>query len=114
MGLEGRQEAEALAALNEIAISGGSAENAAAYDAFRSLTQPQKKQLIQAIHIYPGEGDITKAKVAITEELTWVVERKFASAFVERLEGWWINRVIDQLTGKTPEPIHRDEIERES
>ena len=111
LGLEGRQEAEALAALNEIAISGGSAENAAAYDAFRSLTQPQKKQLIQAIHIYPGEGDITKAKVAITEELTWVVERKFASAFVERLEGWWINRVIDQLTGKTPEPIHRDEIE---
>lgn len=111
LGLADRQEQGVLTALDAIAHSGGSTENAAGYDAFLSLTYSQKRRLIEAIHVYTGQGDINAAKAALTEELIWIVNRKFASAFLERLEGWWINRVIDQLTGRTFDPIHRDELE---
>jgi hypothetical protein len=111
LGELGRNETQALAALNSIAASGGNVENTAGYDAFNDLTPRRKQQLVRAIHIYTGQGDIDEAKRQVIEELAWVTKTKFASALVERLEGWWINRVIDQLIGASSEPIHRDEIE---
>lgn len=111
LGEQRRSETRALGALVSIASSGGSTENAAGYDAFNSLTSREKQLLVRAIHIYTGQGDIDDAKRELIEELAWVISRKFASAFLERLEGWWLNRVIDQLTAASSEPIHRGEIE---
>jgi len=111
LGPTGRDEIAAQSTLTAIAKGGGSQENAAGYEAFLALSSVQRRNLVRAIKVFAGSGDINAASEMLKREVTYIIGRKYVSAFIERLEGWWINRVIIQLSSEETEPIRSIELE---
>jgi hypothetical protein len=57
--------------------------------------------------LYPK---ITAIEEKVKAELYFAVEKKHLSPFIKRLEGWWWQRVLSQLTSSKPNPILSEEL----
>jgi hypothetical protein len=92
-----RDVAAALTALETTAGTSSSKANKAAYAAFLKATPARRRALLDAVVVI----DAAPTMVGTDQELRTVVfsavERKHLEAFLERLEGWWIRRVLRQL-----------------
>jgi hypothetical protein len=106
-----RDETSALADLTEIAKAGGNQENAPGYEAFLALSFRQRRDLVSAITVFASSGNINSARELLKQEVAYVVPRQFIVPFIDRLEGWWINRIIRQLSSEHEEPIRSIEVE---
>jgi len=81
------------------------------FAAFKLLTQEQKLSLLDSINIIDGSPSITDLDKAMKEEIFWAVEADFLESFLHRIVGWWMRRVINQLTDINNDPILSEEIE---
>jgi len=100
----------ALQIMNSVAATSTNRTNALAYESFKKLSLSQKTDLLNAITIedsYPSIGNIDNR---LKYELFYAVEKIHLTPFIIRLEGWWLNRVILQLTATTKSPILSDEL----
>jgi hypothetical protein len=106
-----RDEAEALTLLISTAGSSASVENAPGFAAFKQLTLAQKRALVSAVYVHDTSAGITDSYTALQAEVVFAVERKYSAPLLDRLEGWWLNKVIRQLTSQQMEPILGQEVE---
>lgn len=97
LGIENREVEKALKELDVVARSSQSKTNAPAYSAFLKLPEPQRLALVKSIVVIDGAPIITDLDDKLREEIFWAVQRKHHESFLERLEGWWLRRVIKQL-----------------
>lgn len=95
--IDGRDIAAALQALEATAQTSKNKANATAYALFLKTAVPVRKVLIESIVVLDASPIITELDDKLREEVFWAVERQHHEAFLERLEGWWLRRVIRQL-----------------
>lgn len=109
-----RNANKAVERLNATAESSANKKNKPAYTAFRKLTLDQKKTLVNSIVLMDGVSSITDLDAALREEVFFAVKKEFLDSFMQRLEGWWLRRVIEHLAKTDSKPILSEELNAET
>jgi len=71
--------------------------NKDSYTAFLSLSNDEQLDLIRAIYIIDSTPNITEITEDIKKRLLFATRRPTINALFERVEGWWLNKIIDHL-----------------
>jgi hypothetical protein len=74
------------------------------------LSEEEAQDFYNRITIFPDGLRITTIPEAVLNRYLRTVRREWRGALFERLEGWWINEVIDLLAGVRTEPISVAEV----
>lgn len=111
--LIGRDTAGARAALDVVARTSTNATNAAAYLAYETLNAEQRLALFERIFVIDSAPTISDIDEELRTVIFWAVDRAHQTAFLDRLEGWWLRKVISQLTSSPDARIASVEIESE-
>lgn len=106
-----RDVAAALTRLDSTAASSTNADNAAAYSAYKALTLPERQALLERVTVIDAAPTVVDLDQELRQEVFWAVERRHQQAFLDRLEGWWFRRAIQQLTTDAAHRIGSVEIE---
>jgi hypothetical protein len=77
---------------------------------FNELSDPEKQDFLERILILDGSPRIGDIPATIKDKYMRSVRREHREFVFERLEGWWNDAVIKQLTGITTEGIFGYEI----
>jgi ABC-3C protein len=85
--------------------------HAAAYEAYRAASPLERTAILSKVIVLDAAPSITDLDVELRREVYWAVVKEYHSAFLERLEGWWLRRVLRQLTSATAERIGSVELE---
>jgi hypothetical protein len=96
--LANRDLAEIQKDLLSIALTSVNKTNEQGYKSFQSLTDTQQKQLIKNIVVADSSIDINEAKNEVLNELRFSTTK--VEALYERLEGWFLDQVINQLLSR--------------
>ncbi len=110
LGATSRDESAALRRLSAASTTSTNQTNTAAYAAFRSLTEQQRKDLIKRATVFASAATIEGLDDELRQILFFAVAREHLDAFLQRLEGWWFRRVILHLS-RNGDQIHGDELE---
>lgn len=78
--------------------------------AFNELSDPEKQDFLERILILDGSPRIGDIPAIIRDRYMRSVRREHREFVLERLEGWWTDTVIKQLTGARTEGIFGYEI----
>ena len=87
--------------LSATACSSTATTNAAGYQAFLAASPAVQMSVLERVIIVDGAPSIGDLDAELRGEIFWVASRENHAAFLERLEGWWLRRVLDQLTDPT-------------
>jgi len=87
-----------------------SKSNELAYQAFLSLPDDQRLNLVQSIYIVDQCPTILEAEELVKKQLTLAVHPRYLNALYERLEGWWFQRVIGHLAADSKGSIRFTEV----
>ena len=109
-----RDPAKALERFAATASTSTSATNRLAYRAFNSLSLDQRKHLVTAITVFDRSPPIGELLRELRIAVFHAAARRFLDSYVQRLEGWWYARVVEQLQHAKPAPILGEELEAES
>lgn len=109
----GRDVPGAKATLDTIARTSTNTANAAAYRAYESLDDYQRLTLLERIVVIDAAPTITDLDAELRTVVFWAVDRAHQTPFLDRIEGWWLRRVIVQLTSAPDQRIASVEIESE-
>ena len=77
---------------------------------FNELTPTEKQDFLGRISVLDGSPRIEDIPEAIKDRHMRSIRREHRNAVFERLEGWWNDEVIKQLTGKKEEGIFGFEV----
>jgi len=104
-------DAATLAALADAALAKSKAPLIGKIAAqFNELSDPQKQDFLERILILDGSPRIGDIPATIKDKHMRSVRREHREAVFERLEGWWNDAVIKQLTGARTEGIFGNEV----
>lgn len=78
--------------------------------AFNELSDPEKQDFLERILILDGSPRIGDIPALIRDKYMRSIRREHREFVFERLEGWWTDAVIKQLTGARPEGIFGYEV----
>ncbi len=109
-----RDSTKALERLMATAATSTNVANVSAYEAFRSLSQVQREQFVNSVFLIDSAPTISDITEEMKQEIFWAALPKFLPALMQRLEGWWLGRVIRHLTRSNPNPILSDEFAAET
>lgn len=99
--------------LDVIARTSTSTVNATAYQAYESLSAQQRLALLERVVVIDAAPTIADLDEELRTVIFWAVDRAHQTPFLDRLEGWWLRRVIGQLTAAPDTRIASVEIESE-
>jgi hypothetical protein len=88
---------KALQKLETVTQTSESVANAPAYEAFRALPQAARRAILENIVVLDRAHGVIAIDSDLKAEVHWSAETKHLDAFLRRLEGWWLRRVIKQL-----------------
>lgn len=77
---------------------------------FNALSDPEKQDFLERILILDGSPRITDIPAIIRDKHMRSIRREHREFVFERLEGWWTDAVIKQLTDAMPEGIFGYEV----
>jgi hypothetical protein len=101
-----QREADCIAAaLLKVARESKNEKLQASFTAFAALSDDQRTRLINAISILDKSPDIADVRVKIEEKIRLAVDRDYRTAVLQRLEGWWFERVAGQFLAKDARPV---------
>ncbi|UOU99904.1 hypothetical protein MUU74_08105 [Chryseobacterium daecheongense] len=86
--------------LDSIAISSTNDTTKKGREEYQKLSIENKKKLIQSIRILDNSIDISEVDAKIKKQLILSSYPNHLDAFLELLDGWWLGKAIDNLTGK--------------
>ncbi len=108
-----RNHEEAMHHLNSTADSSSSKANVPAYNAYRRLSLGQRQKLLKSVFVFDKVPDIYDIDSKLKKELYPVVKHCYLDAFLNRVEGWWYQRVIPHLRESEKNPILSRELRSE-
>ena len=106
-----RDVARAQQALDVAASTSSNRANAAAYESYLEASRAARTTILGRIVVLDASPDIDDIASELEEEIYWAVDREHHAPFLERLEGWWLRRVLRQLTHAPDERIGSAEVE---
>jgi|GEM_PF-103149 len=107
---ESRNVEKAIERLEAVAESSTNIENMKGFVAFRSLNPDQKIKLVSSAFVIDGASSIIDLDAGLKESIFPAVDKEFISSFLQRLEGWWLQRAIRHLAKRDSEPILSEEL----
>lgn len=108
---DGRDVVAAQAALDATASSSTNKDNKASYESYLQATAAERAALLGRIVIIDASPTVTELDPLLRQEVYWATEKEHHEAFLERLEGWWLRRILRQLTGHAHERVGSVELE---
>lgn len=106
-----RDVAGAQQALEATALLSTNRTNAAAYQIYLDTNISDRTAILERVVVMDAAPSVADLDDELRQEVYWAVRREHHSAFLERLEGWWLRRVLRQLTDATAERIGSVELE---
>ena len=97
--------------LDDTARTSTNATNASAYLVYENMTPAERERLLERVIVVDAAPTVADLDDLLRDEVFWAVERAHHTSFLDRLEGWWLRRVILQLTGAPGDRIGSVEIE---
>jgi hypothetical protein len=97
--------------LDATARTSSSATNASAYVAYEAMSPAARDALLERVIVIDAAPTVSDLNDSLRTEVFWAVDRNHQDSFLDRLEGWWLRRVILQLTGAPGDRIGSVEIE---
>jgi hypothetical protein len=98
-------------ALNVVAYSSSNQKLSGAFQAYRAASLTERNAILNKVVVLDATPSITDIDSELRQEVHWAANREHHSAFLERLEGWWFRRVLQQLTDANTERIGSVELE---
>lgn len=83
--------------LERVADESESSTNQAAYDEFNKLSGDQKRGLVNAIRVLDNSSNVGNVTKNIKNDIDLFVDPQKRDPFYERLEGWWLDKAIEQI-----------------
>lgn len=84
-----------------------------AYAEYMTLSEAQRKKLFKAIYLLDTSAMAVDVQAEIARAVRHAIEPQYRLAFVERLQGWWYQRVVVHLSTASNEPIPVESIQRQ-
>lgn len=101
----------AVTRLDATAQSSTNAANKPAYAAYLAASPTQRAALLARVTVVDVAPTVDDLDAELRREVFWAVDKEHHAAFLDRLEGWWFRRVIDQLNSSSGDRIGSVEIE---
>lgn len=98
-------------ALNVTATSSSNETNKTAYNLYVKATLAERIAILERITIIDAAPTIADLEGELRQEVYWAAGREHHLAFLERMEGWWLRRVLRQLLGSSQDRVGSVEIE---
>jgi hypothetical protein len=92
-----RDEQAARSALDAVAQSSTNQSNAPAYKAYLARKPSDRLSVLSRVVVIDAAPSIQDLDGELRDEVHWAVGREHHVAFLQRLEGWWLRRVLRQL-----------------
>lgn len=102
---EGRDEKKARLLLLDTAVSSTNKALENEFKSFLKLSDTEQQYLIEAMVVYDEAPPIHDLPALIKQELRYSVLPDKMDAFYERLQSWWLTKVIEHLRAKSQQPI---------
>lgn len=96
-----RDEAKALALLDQARADSTNKSNKAAYEAWDKLDTTQRRDLLARVQVFDAGPNMEQATAQLIGLASLAVGHEHAEVFVERLDGWFLQRVVPQLRGRS-------------
>lgn len=106
-----RDVAAAQRALDAAAQSSTDQNNASAYRAYLAATPSDRLDVLSRVIVIDAAPSIADLDRELRDEVHWAVGREHHYPFLERLEGWWSRRVLQQLVAGGSHRIAAVELE---
>lgn len=106
-----RDEDAAKATLKQIAGKRSNKALAPAYTAFSRLTDAELSALLESMTILTRESDISQLDEDLRDLCFSAARREHLVPFLERLEGWWFRRCLQQLAQPNSQGILAEELD---
>lgn len=106
-----RNDADLAERLREIATASTSASLQSAHDSYLSLSHEQQEQIVRAVSVLEGSPDIEAVDIDIRSLSRLMVRESHMEAFVERLEGWWNRKCLDQMVSGFGHAVHGEDFD---
>ncbi|WP_409186011.1 ABC-three component system protein [Amycolatopsis sp. VS8301801F10] len=100
-----RDVAKALELLDQARDRSTSKANRAAYQAWDALPADQRLGLIGRVRVLDEAPDIDETTQQLLRLAALAVGREFAKPFLERLDGWFFQKVVAQLRNRSAGPV---------
>lgn len=88
----------ALVALEAVSSVSSNDSNQKAYQLFRSLERTKRRALLDRVIVIDAGPTISQVDDDLKVALFSAVDRSHLNVFLEYLEGWWLRRVLKQVT----------------
>lgn len=85
-------------ALDAVASSSTNQKNKTAYEVYLKATAIERAAILDKVLIIDAAPSVQDLDGELRQEVYWATGREHHTAFLERLEGWWLRRVLRQLT----------------
>lgn len=87
-----------------LAVAGNSSNKALepSFTAFKGLSPAQRKALLAKVYIIPEQADIAGTRKRIERLLRPAISAQHLSAYADRIEGWWNDKIVLHLLAKDP------------
>ena len=108
---ESRNVEEAARILAETAASYESKANEPRFQAFLALDESARLTMLERVVVLDGAAGITDLPDLIAREVRHASEKRYLTALVQRLRGWWFERAVRHLKEGSGTLIHWQEIE---
>lgn len=105
LGLHERDTKTAESKLLEIADKSRNKLLVTSFEAFKALTPALRTALVESMYVLDKSDHIDEYKNKIKRQIRSSVRIQHLEAFFERLEGWWINWVVDHLLDRKLTPL---------
>jgi len=110
---EGRDVAKALSLLEAVPLTSESQANAEAYKVFLAASPTARRAILDSVVVLDRAPSVLSIDDDLKAEVHWTANPHH-DAFLQRLEGWWLRRVIRQLSASPkPDGILSAELEAE-
>ncbi len=107
----GRDIPAAKQALNATASSSTNQTNKSAYEAYLKASSAERTAVLDRVTIIDASPTVADIDGELRQEVFWAVGKEHHGAFLDRLEGWWLRRVLRQLTDAGQDRIGSAELE---
>lgn len=85
--------------------------NKCAYEVYLKTTSAERYVILNKVVIIDAAPTVTDLDGELRQEVYWAVGKEFHAAFLDRLEGWWLRRVLRQLNDATQDRVGSVELE---
>jgi hypothetical protein len=106
-----RDVTAAVTRLDATVQSSRNAANQSAYAAYRGASAAQRAALLERVTVIDVAPTVDNLNGELRREVFWAVDKEHHAAFLDRLEGWWLRRVLEQLCSSSGDRIGSVELE---